>query len=141
VQFYVSPEVLAKIEAKLDQQMVARLAHQEHVCGEQEKIILNLEGQNATLRKLAALKKREKPKASLRVKLGKNPSRLRSAWLGIRESIWFAPLAFVETTAIPVIATIGSAVMVLFAMGVWVFSRPLILISGLCGYIQETDAK
>lgn len=141
MQFYVSPEVLAKIEAKLDQQMAARLAEQTHICTQQEKIILNLEGQNVALRKLAAIKKREKPKASLRVKLGKNPSRMRSAWLGIRESLWFAPLAFVETTAIPVFATIGSALMVLFALGVWVFSRPLILISGLCGYVQETDAK
>jgi hypothetical protein len=105
---------------------------QEKMLVEQDKLIANLTKENERLKPM-----RRQVKFVERVRPGKASSWRRSAWLGLRDGILMAPDRLFLVLKMPLIGLIASAAVVVGSLIVWLFARPMILVTGLCGFLVE----
>lgn len=67
----------------------------------------------------------------------RNKSWLASAWLGIRATLWFAPLTLFRALYLPVFGICFGFVLLFLNTLIWAFTRVITLIVGLAGYLEE----
>lgn len=106
------------------------LEQRNHVIVEQRKEIDNL---------AALVKKPERklPELITKVRMGRNSSWRQSAWLGLRESVLFAPTRLFEALKQPLAAAVVTVGMTIGAFAIWAFAIPIKFVLGACGFLVE----
>jgi hypothetical protein len=125
--------VHGELAKRIDRKLIEDLAVARHTIEQQDKIIVNLEAIAAKSKPV----KRPVQVGSVRVRTGKNASYRRSVWLGVRESIGYAPLALLECIGMPIAALLTGIATTIMGLGVWILTRPILLISGLAGRLED----
>lgn len=132
-----SKTLLDIAKQRIDENIMQRAIAAEYAVEQQQKVIENLEEQLALLKP----EKRLIPKKNPRVKLARNASWKRSAWLGLRESVWFAPLNFFELVGANLAGLVYGVFATLVAIFGWILARPGMIVFGLCGYISDDGER
>jgi hypothetical protein len=115
-----------------NQALVENCHRFERLCTEQQKLIDNLTAENDRLKP-----KPKQLKTITQTRFGRNASWKRSAWLGLREGVLLAPSRLIEAIKTPGLAFVITGACVVGSVLLWVVARPVILISGLCGFVIE----
>lgn len=102
------------------------------------KAIAVLEEENKRLRDKLKTNAPKILAAPARIQLKRNKSWRRSAFLGVREALWMAPTALVESVGIPLLALLIGAATAVGGLIVWAVQRLLLLAAGAVGYLEDS---
>lgn len=128
------------IVALTDQKILAHLAAANHTIEQQTKVLDNQRELIEELQKLRPDRAID-VKKHRRVKFARNKNWGQSAWLGLRESIWFAPINFLEIVGVKLAGLLVGVVIVAGSLAIWILARPVLLVFGFSGYLIENPKE
>ncbi len=116
-------------------------AASKHVA-EQDKVIDNLTETISVLNGEKAKKREKERLAALQTyKTAKNPSYGQSVWIGIRESILYAPMALFHDLKLGISAFVASVFLIIGGAAMFCLRRIGLLILGLAGRLTPQKER